>query len=89
MGGSSRCPGRGRWRPASAGNVVVVAQEEGGPAQRQPPPCVKEGESEGMDMRERLSGQGQGRRSLLVDASAAFVLSGAGALLAGVVKTLF
>ena len=54
---------------------------EGGWPQRRPPPHVEEGKGEGMDMRKQRSGQGR-HRSLLVDASAVFVLSGAGACLA-------
>ena len=49
----------------------------GGRPQRRPPPRVEEGEGEGMGMRERRSGQNR-RRSLPVDSSAAFVMSGGG-----------
>ena len=49
----------------------------GGRPQRRPPTRVEEGEGEGMDMRERRSGQSR-RRSLPVDVSATFVLSGGG-----------
>ena len=44
--GSSRRPGRQRRRPAVAGDVIVVAdEEEGSPAQCLPPPRVKKGDA--------------------------------------------